>query len=76
MSLSIYGWKPHLESNHLTIFGNHYFSTSGDKKYLMYHVTLQNYIIEGSRNFMGGSSTWYVTTVPSLVTIDIVVVEI
>ena len=42
----------------------------------MYHVTLQNYIIEGSRNFMGGSSTWYVTTVPSLVTIDIVVVEI
>ena len=42
----------------------------------MYHVTLQNYVIEGSGNFMGGSSTWYVTTLPSLVTIGIVVVEI
>ena len=33
-------------------------------------------MIEGSGNFTSGNSSWYVTKLPSLVAIDIVVVEI
>ena len=35
-----------------------------------------DYMIKRSRNFMIGSSSWYVTTLPSLLAIHIVVVEI
>ena len=33
-------------------------STSGDKKYLICHVTLQNHITEGSCNFVNGSCSF------------------
>ena len=48
---------------------------SGDIKYLICHVTSQNLVIEGSSNFMKGNSSLYVTILPSLVAIGIVMVE-
>ena len=73
--------------HHLVIFGGHWSNASGDIKYLICHVTSQNFVIEGSFNFMSGSATIpmatklgrmvaYVTTLPSLVAIGIVVAEI
>ena len=56
--------------------GDHRSSTRGDIKYLTYHVTLQNYVIDGPSNFMSGSSSWYITTLPNLVAIGIVKLEI
>ena len=46
------------------------------KKYLICHVTTQNYVIKGSCNVMSNSSPLYATTLPSLVVIDILLVEI
>ena len=61
-------------SHHLAMFG-YWSSATGDMKYLLCHVTSQNPVIEGSNRFMSGSSSWHVTTLPSLVAIGIVVVE-
>ena len=36
-------------------------------------MTSQKHVIEGSSNFMSGSSSWYVTTLPSLEAIGIVI---
>lgn len=44
--------------------------------YLLCHVTSQDHVIKGLYYFIGGSSFWYVNTLPSLVTICIVIVEI
>ena len=44
--------------------------------YLICHVTSQDHLIEGSFEFMGGSSLWYVTTLKNLVAIGIVIVAI
>ena len=62
-------------SHHLAMFGGHWSSASGDIKYLICHVTSQNHVIERSSNFMSESSSWHVTTLPSLVPIGIVAVE-
>ena len=61
-------------SHHLAMFGGHWFSASEDINSC--HVTLVNHVIEGSSNFMDGSSSWYVTTLPSLEDLDFVVVDI
>ena len=58
-------------SHHVTMFGYHWSSASGDVKY----ATSQKYVIEGSSNFISESSSWNVTTFPSLVAIGIAVVE-
>ena len=63
-------------SHHLAMFGGHWSSASGDVKYLTCHVTLKNYVIEGSVNFVSGSSSWYITTLPSLVATGIIAVQI
>ena len=63
-------------SHHLATFGDHWSSTSGNIKYIIFHVTSQNHLIEGSYKFMDKISLLYVTTMPSLATIDIVVMEI
>ena len=63
-------------SHHLVMFGGYCSIAIGYIKYLICHVTLQNYLIEGSSNFMSGNSSWYVTTLPSLVSIGILVLEI
>ena len=44
--------------------------------YSICHATLQDYLIEGSFEFMSGSSSQYVTRLKSLVTICTVIVEI
>ena len=53
--------------HHLTMFGGHWSSASGDMKYLKFHITSPNDVIEGSSNFMSGSSSRNVTTLTSLV---------
>ena len=42
----------------------------------IYHVTSWRKVIKWSRNFISGSSSWYVTKIQSLVAIGIVVVDI
>ena len=58
------------------MFGSHWSNASGDKKYLICHVTSQNYVIEGSCNFMSGSSLLHANTLPSLLTLGLVTVKI
>ena len=55
------------------MFGGH---SENDIKHFICHVILQNHVIEGSCNFMNGSSSMYVTILPSLLAIGIVVLEI
>ena len=43
---------------------------------LVCHLVSQDHVIEGSCKFIGGRSSWYVTILPGLVAISIVVVEI
>ena len=45
------------------------------RKYLICLKTPQCYAIEGSCNFMGGNLSFYVTTLPSLMAVVNVVVE-
>ena len=71
----IHGSKPVTLYHHLTTFGSHWSIANGNK-YSIWRVTLQNHVIEGSSNFMSESSSWYVTTLPSLVKIGIKVVQI
>ena len=40
---------------------------------MVYHITLHDYVVKGSCEFMDGKAHMEVTTLPSLVTIDIVV---
>ena len=58
------------------MFGGHSNCGNGDKTYLICHATMEDYMIKESCDFMEGSSSLYVTTLPNMVTIDIVVVEI
>ena len=62
-------------SHHLAMFCDHWSSASGNIKYLIFHVTSQNHLIEGSCKFMKETSLLYVTAMPSLVAIGIVVIE-
>ena len=58
------------------MFGDDWLNSSGDMNYLTCHLTQQNHVIEGSSNFVKESFLWYVTTLPNLVAIGIVVTEI
>ena len=58
------------------MFGGDWSSASADTKYLICKVISQNHVNEVSSNFMSGSSSWYVTILPSLMSIGIVLVEI
>ena len=44
--------------------------------YLIFQVNLHDHLIEALCEFMGGGSLWHVTILISLVTINIVIVEI
>ena len=63
-------------SHHLAMFGDHWSSANGNIKYLIFHVTSQNRLIERSCKFMNKTALLYVTIMPSLVAMDIVVIEI
>ena len=63
--------KPVTGNHHLAIFGGHWSDASGDVKCLIFHVTSESHVTEGSSNFMNWSFSWYVTTLSSLVAICI-----
>ena len=59
-------------SHPLAMIGDHWSSVSGDIKHLLYHVASQNYVTEGSSNFMANlmvshhhatMATWIVVVV-------------
>ena len=62
--------------HHLVYFGVHKSSGSGNRSYLIFHVTSQDNLTQGSCKFMAENSLWYVTTMTDLVTIGIVILEI
>ena len=71
------GCDPVTVSQHLVMLGGHWSSASEDVKYITCHMTLlRNLVIEGSSNFMSGSSSWYITHLAKLVARGVVVVEI
>ena len=72
----VFGWELLMVCHHPDKSGGHWPSASGDIKYLTFHVTLQKHVVEGSYTFMSGSSSFHITTVPNLVVIGIVIVEI
>ena len=62
--------------HHFTMFGGNCSSGSGVIRHLVSHVTSKEHVIEGSCNFISGSSSLYVTTLSSMVAIDIAVEKI
>ena len=74
MSL-LYAWKHVIVAHHLAKFDGH--RPCGRRNmYLICHVPLQDHVIKGSCDFMEGHSSLYVITLPNLVAIVAVVVEI
>ena len=74
--MRVYGWELLAVHHHLDTFGDHKHCGSGDGMLLISHVTSQNHVIERSCISMSGGSSFYVTTLPSLLAIGVVVVEI
>ena len=58
------------------MFVGHWSSAVVDVVYLIFHMTSQDHVIEVSCNFLSESSSFCVPTLPSLVVIKIVLVEI
>ena len=63
-------------SFHPAQFGGHSHFGSEVIMNLVCHVLLQDHVVKVPWDFMGGNSSWKVTTLASLVTIGTVVVEI
>ena len=70
------GWKPFTLSPHTANFDGHKHYNSEDISFLICRVISEEHMIKALFNLMVGSPSCYVTTLPSLVTIDIVLVEI
>ena len=66
----------HSQPHCLGMFSDDWSIASGYIKYLICHVTSLNCMMKVSSNFMSGSSSWYTSTLPSLIAIGIVLVEI
>ena len=62
-------------SYHLAKFGGHRHCCSRDITGLMLHVTLQNHVIKGLYEFMEGSFSLYISTLPNLVATGTVLVD-
>ena len=65
-----------MEGPHFAKFGDHRSCVSRDITNLIIHVTLQEHIIKGPCDFVKGSSSVHISTLPSLVAIGIVLVDI
>ena len=68
--MQLYGQEPIKENYHLAKFDGHLRSGNGDIVFLICHMISQDYMIEGSCNFIskiGKSSLMQVTILPSLV---------
>ena len=63
-------------SYHSTKFGGTRPCSVGDITSLICHVTSQNHVIKGSCDLMCGDSSFYITFLPSLAVISLLVVEI
>ena len=63
-------------SQHDAWFGVSGSSTNGNVMHAIYPVTSKDYLIDGSCEFIDGSSSQYVTTLTSFVAIGIVIAEI
>ena len=68
--------KPLIQNHRLGKLGGHWSNAIGDISYLICQVTSQKHETGEPSNFMSWSSSWYVTTLPSLVAIGIAVVEV
>ena len=64
-------WELVTVSHHIVMLNVYWSGASGGIKYLKCHANLQNHVIERSSNFMSGSSSSYITTLPSLLVIAI-----
>ena len=62
-------------SYHLAKFGGHRLSYSRDITGLILHVTLQDHVIKSLYEFMEGSFSLYISTLPNLVAAGIVLVD-
>ena len=76
MVMARYGRKHLTVSHHLAIFGSHCSGGNIGITYLLFHVNPKDHLNKESRDFRIGSSSVYVTSLPSLVTIDTIIVEI
>ena len=65
-----------MASHNFAMFGGHWSDASEGITSLVFRVTSEDHLSEGLHDFMGGSSSLYVTTLPSVIAVDIVVVEI
>ena len=74
--LKLYRTKLLNVCNHPALFSGQSHCGNRDIMYSVCHVTLKNYVIKGSYDFMEGSSSSHVATLPGLVAIGIVIVEI
>ena len=71
-----YGWDFLVACHHSAKVGGHRHCGSEDITLFIYHMIMEGHMIEVSCNIMHRSSSFYVTTQPILVTIDILDVEI
>ena len=69
------GWEPLTVSQHLALFGIHWFSAAKDITYLICYVTPHDDLIQESCKFVGASSLWHFITPIGLLTFSIVIVE-
>ena len=63
-------------NHHIAMFGSHWSIAIADITYVICHMTLQDHVIWGSFDFVGGSSLLNATTLPHLVAIGIALVQI
>ena len=71
----IYGFVFLVIFHNPAMFGCHWSTASGDKAFLICHVTSQDHAIERSCGLMGGSSSLYVASLSSLIAIGIMLME-
>ena len=72
----LYGYEPIKAGCQHVKFGGYSYSGIRVIMVLACHLISQDHLIKRPRYFMGGSPSWKVTTLPSLVAMSIVVVEI
>ena len=71
----LYEEEPINASYHPAKFDCYSYSGNVVVMVLVCHVISQGNVIKSSHDFVGGSISWLVTTVPNLVAIGIVIVE-
>ena len=62
--------------HHLAKFSSHKPCSSSDTAAKIFYVTLQDHVIKESGNFVEGNSSLYIPTLPTLIAIDIVLMDI